>query len=72
MIITNFVLNNYINTQSRGGGKMHFFFQILSTNSVRRRMKISLQNLYVDVEVKEKSTINQDYPAVRKWYNTRI
>ena len=49
---------------------MHFFFQILSTNSVRRRMKISLQNLYVDVEVKEKSTINQDYPAVRKWYNT--
>ena len=35
-------------------------------------MKISLQNLYVDVEVKEKSTINQDYPAVRKWYNTLI
>ena len=72
MIITNFVLNNYINTQSRGGGENAFFFQILSTNSVRRRMKISLQNLYVDVEVKEKSTINQDYPAVRKWYNTRI
>ena len=35
-------------------------------------MEISLQNLYVDIEVKEKSTINQDYLAVRKWYNTRI
>ena len=35
-------------------------------------MEISLVNLYVDVEVNEKSTINQDNPAVRKWYNTRI
>ena len=48
------------------------FYQILSTISVRKCMEISLQNLYVDVEVKEKSAINQDYPAVRKWYNTRI
>ena len=35
-------------------------------------MEIRLQNLYVDVEVEEKSTVNQDYPAVRKWYNTPI
>ena len=35
-------------------------------------MEVRLQNLYVDIEVKEKSTINQDYPAVCKWYNTRI
>ena len=29
-------------------------------------MEIRLQNLYVDVEVKEKSAINQDYLASRK------
>ena len=35
-------------------------------------MEIRLQNLYVDVEVKEKSAINQDYLASRKLYNTRM
>ena len=35
-------------------------------------MEIRLQSLYVDVEVKEKSAINQDYPASRKLYNTRM
>ena len=35
-------------------------------------MEIRLQNLYVDVEVKEKSVINQDYLASRKLYNTRM
>ena len=35
-------------------------------------MEIRLQNLYVDVEVKEKSAINLDYLASRKLYNTRM
>ena len=35
-------------------------------------MEISLQNLYVDIEVNEKSSINQDYPASRKLDNTRM
>ena len=35
-------------------------------------MEIRLQSLYVDVEVKEKSAINQDYPVSRKLYNTRM
>ena len=35
-------------------------------------MEIRLQNLYVDVEVKEKSAINQDYLASRKLYSTRM
>ena len=38
------------------------FYQILSTNSLRKDMKISLENLYVDKRIKRKGhAILRDY-----------
>ena len=44
-----------INKTKNESGNVLIFYQILSTYSLRKCMEISLENLYVDIGVKELS-----------------